>query len=402
MPNLASTHSCTGCGACDNICPYDAIELTANQEGFLMPYISYDRCMECKLCEKACPIVNGKKEFLKNGNPSKILAFWSKRYRTKSSSGGAFSEIAQYVLDINGIVFGASWHEEFKCKHTYAETVKALAELRGSKYVQSTIGDTYKQIKNELTTGRLVLFTGTPCQIAGLKSFLIKPYENLLCVDLVCHGVPSNQLFCNYVAKLKKRNPQFNSATGFGFRQLNGWGIAPSVKLPKSKENLTGINDVYMSAFSKGAIFRESCYSCQFNGLNRCGDITIADFWGIGKFGVPFRHDVSKGVSLIFVNTSKGNNVIRSLTDNGNCFVEERQLDEALRLNHNIVESSKLPDNRKEIIEAFNNPKTTLDEICNRFNLADNGFKGKVINLLSKMKLLYPIKSVYNKIIMIR
>lgn len=402
MPKLASEHLCTGCGACDNICPHNAINITANHEGFLMPSVSIERCVECKLCEKVCPIVNGKKEILKNGNPSKVLAFWSKQYRTKSSSGGAFSEIARYVIDNNGIVFGASWYDDFKCKHTCAETAQALVELRGSKYLQSSIGDTYKQIKKELATGRMVLFTGTPCQVAGLKSFLIKPYENLLCVDLVCHGVPSNQLFCNYIAKLKKRKPQFKTAIGFGFRQLNGWGYAPSIKLPKSKENLTGINDVYMSAFSKGAIFRESCYSCQFNGIKRCGDITMADFWGIGKFGVPFRHDVSKGVSLILVNTTKGDKVIRFLTSNGNCFVEERQLDEALKINHNIVASSKLPKNRKEIIEAFNSPSTTLDEISNRFNLADNGFRGKVVDLLSKLRLLYPIKSIYNKILMFR
>ncbi len=201
MPTLATIDSCTGCGACYNICPHSAIAMKPDSKGFIVPFVESYKCVECKLCEKACPIVNGKKEELKNNNPIRVLALWSKTDRTKSSSGGAFSEIAKHVLTQKGLVYGASWTDNFHCHHIGIDSVNELEALRGSKYLQSSIGDSYKIIRHELRSGRIVLFTGTPCQVVGLKSYLMKPYDNLICVDLVCHGVPSNYLFCNYIDK---------------------------------------------------------------------------------------------------------------------------------------------------------------------------------------------------------
>ena len=217
MPTLAIQKDCTGCSACYNICPKNAINITPNKEGFIMPEVDYTKCVECKLCEKACPIVNNIN--LKYPEVDEAYAFWDNETRTKSSSGGAFSAIARWILNKGGVVFGAVWSEDgFHCKHIACTNAEDLKYLRGSKYLQSDIKRTFCEAREALQNGRYVLFTGTPCQIAGLRSFLLKPYERLVTVDIVCHGVPSNELFCNYINKLKTEYPKYNTATGFVFR----------------------------------------------------------------------------------------------------------------------------------------------------------------------------------------
>ena len=394
MPILAAKEECTGCSACANICPHEAICVSPDASGFLMPKVNENKCVECKLCEKACPIVNGVN--LKYPGVTDVYAFWDNKTRTESSSGGAFSAIARWVLDRGGIVFGAAWHKGFKCSHVSCEGCNELSVLRGSKYLQSDIEHTFIEARQALRNGRYVLFTGTPCQIAGLRSFLIKPYEKLVTVDIVCHGVPSNTLFINYINKLKSGYSKYASATGFEFRNLHGWGIAPSVK----KENyrlgaLVGVSNLYMSAFEKAAIFRESCYDCHFNGLARVGDITIADFWGIGALGKPFRHDVSKGVSLILINSDMGRSIIDNLRD---CFIEKRDISEATKLNHNLIGSSKRPPYRNELIESFNNPELSLEDINSQYSLVNTGWKSWLRDTLIKTGLFWTIKSAINKI----
>lgn len=394
MPVLATPLTCTGCAACGNICPHNAITMSPDNDGFIMPKINPDICVECKLCEKACPIVNGKD--LKNPEVKEAYAFWDNGTRTESSSGGAFSAIARWVLDRGGVVFGAAWHNGFKCAHKSCESWDELPALRGSKYLQSDIEHTFVEARQALRNGRYVLFTGTPCQIAGLRSFLIKPYEKLVTVDIVCHGVPSNALFINYIAKLKSGYGKYASATGFEFRNRRGWGYAPSATGENCRlGTLVGVSNLYMSAFEKAAIFREACYDCHFNGLARVGDITIADFWGIGASGKPFRHDVTKGVSLILINSASGKDIVDNLKD---CFIEKRDLNEATKLNHNLVGSSKRPSYRDELIESFNNPNLSLEDINNQHRLVGTGLKNRLRDTLVKTGLFWPIKSAINKI----
>ena len=394
MPTLAKASACTGCSACANICPHGAISIGPDKSGFLMPSVDESKCVECKLCEKACPIVNDIE--LKHPEVKEVYAFWDNRTRTESSSGGAFSAIARRVLEQGGVVFGAAWQEGFNCRHISCNDVEGLSALRGSKYLQSEIGKTFAEAKKALIEGKYVLFTGTPCQIAGLRSFLRKPYEKLLTVDIVCHGTPSNELFKNYIDKLKREYPKYAQADGFEFRNLRGWGYAPSLKIRnKFSKELTGVPNLYMAAFKKSATARESCYDCQFNGLSRVGDITIADFWGVGAFGTPFKHDVSKGVSLVLLNSEKGREVFSELKD---CFVEKRDVKEAVRLNHNLVGSSRRPADREEVIEAFNNPHLSLNEIDSRFHLTEHGLKRKIMDMLISTGLFWKVKSIVNKI----
>lgn len=394
MPVLATKETCTGCSACANICPHDAICVSPDPSGFLMPEVNEKKCVECKLCEKACPIVNGVN--LKHPEVTDVYAFWDNKTRTESSSGGAFSAIAGWVLDRGGVVFGAVWRNGFKCAHISCESWDKLPALRGSKYLQSDIEQTFVEARQALRNGRYVLFTGTPCQIAGLRSFLIKPYEKLVTVDIVCHGVPSNALFINYIDKLKSGYSKYASATGFEFRNRRGWGIAPYATGENCRlGTLVGVPNLYMSAFEKAAIFRESCYDCHFNGLARVGDITIADFWGIGASGKPFRHDVTKGVSLILINSDSGKAIVENLTD---CFIEKRDLNEATKLNHNLVGSSKRPSYRNELIESFNNPELSLEKINNQYSLVSTGLKNRLRDTLIKTGLFWPIKSAINKI----
>ena len=394
MPVLATKETCTGCSACANICPHDAICVSPDPSGFLMPEVNEKKCVECKLCEKACPIVNGVN--LKHPEVTDVYAFWDNKTRTESSSGGAFSAIAGWVLDRGGVVFGAVWRNGFKCAHISCESWDKLPALRGSKYLQSDIEQTFVEARQALRNGRYVLFTGTPCQIAGLRSFLIKPYEKLVTVDIVCHGVPSNALFINYIDKLKSGYSKYASATGFEFRNSRGWGYAQSATGENCRlGTLVGVPNLYMSAFEKAAIFRESCYDCHFNGLARVGDITIADFWGIGASGKPFRHDVTKGVSLILINSDSGKAIVENLTD---CFIEKRDLNEATKLNHNLVGSSKRPSYRNELIESFNNPELSLEKINNQYSLVSTGLKNRLRDTLIKTGLFWPIKSAINKI----
>ena len=394
MPELATPRTCTGCAACDNICPHNAITVKPDEEGFLMPEIDPGKCVECKLCEKACPIVNGKD--LKHGQKDYVYAFWDNVTRTQSSSGGAFSAVARQIIDRGGVVYGASWHDNFRLSHVRCTDLQSVAALRGSKYLQSAIEYTLRQVRTDLREGRPVLFTGTPCQIAGLRSFLLKPYDNLVTIDIVCHGVPSNVMFCNYISKLKESDRKYHDITGFQFRKLSRWGFEPAAITKDNKRILvTGVDNLYMEAFNNASTFRHCCYQCRFNGTQRVGDITIADFWGLGRQHTPFRHNISEGVSLVMTNTDSGEKLIRDAKD---CFIEKRQLEEATKYNHNLVGSSRLPQNRDGVIDGFNCPCSSLKEINDTFHITPSGAAYVIKNIMIKSGLFWTAKSIIDKL----
>lgn len=203
MPQLAKQDRCTGCMACMNICPKGAITFVDDKEGFLQPKIDQSKCIDCNLCEKTCPEMAT--QFHWNEEPPAVYAGWNKLDRRISSSGGAFSSIARFVIERGWAVYGATLDDKLNCRHIEVDTVEGLGRIRGSKYIQSSIGLTFKAVKKNLQADRYVLFSGTPCQVSGLLSYLKKDYPKLITMDLVCHGVPSNTLFKKYVEKLENR-----------------------------------------------------------------------------------------------------------------------------------------------------------------------------------------------------
>ena len=389
MPTLASHETCTGCAACLNACTHSAITMTADAECFLIPNVDNKKCVECKLCENVCPVIS---PLLDKGfmNP-RAYAVWSELDRRVSSSGGAFSAFARYILSQGGVVFGAAFDKNLHCKHIEIQDIDGLASLRGSKYVQSEIGDTFAKVRNHLRADRKVLFCGTPCQVAGLKNFLRKPYPNLLTLDLICHGVPSDAIFQGYLKKISSRFAA--DVKGYEFRDRDGWGKAPSVSVCGKFRRIYGVDALYMEAFNASAIFRKCCYQCTYSSIPRVGDCTLGDFWGIGRYGKPFKHDTMKGVSLVLANTEQGKAAIHQLAD---CYIEERTLEEALIENHNLKKASLPNQNRESIIKDFLDPLKTLDAIDAKYKLVDHSIKATAKNIASRLGLFSLVKRIYN------
>lgn len=391
MPQLADSMKCTGCAACANSCNHQAITMQPDAEGFLMPVVDGEKCVECKLCEKSCPVITVNE--CTNTVSPKTFAMWSNPDRTVSSSGGAFSAFARVILAKGGVVFGAAFDKELNCRHTEAHTLEELAPLRGSKYVQSDNGTIYNAVKKYLKEDRWVLYTGTPCQIVGLYAFLRKSYDKLVTLDLACHGVPSNKIFQAYLKKLKIYRPGLAGLEGYEFRRRNGWGKAPSITVRSKLTPIYDTDALYMCAFDRAAIFRNCCYDCKYARMPRVGDCSIADFWGLGRYGKPFKHNVLKGVSLILVNNEKGEAIVSEMKD---VFIEERTLEEALIENHNLKSPSKKDSCRDEIIKAFLDKDKTLVDIDRQFHLVDHSLKGIVKKYASKYHLFDVVKRMYN------
>lgn len=391
MIQLAKHKDCTGCAACMNACVHNAISMEYTESGFTYPSINPTNCIECGLCELSCPIIHPIQN--EHTKTPETYAMWNYRDRISSSSGGAFSAYARKIIADGGIIYGATFDNSLNLRHIGITSPEDLEILKGSKYLQSNIGETFKDIKKALRENIPVLFCGTPCQVAGLRSYLKKDYDILLTIDIVCHGVPSQKIFNSYLNKIKKQL-NIKHITDFKFRRLNGWGFMTQIKTGNKYINLYGEKDLYMEAFNKGYIFRESCYSCPYAKIPRQGDCTIADFWGIGRHGHVFKYDVTKGVSLILVNSPKGEKATQQIQ---NSFLEKRSFEEAIIENKNIHSPSQYYPQRDEVIKCFLDEKTSLSFINNKFKLTDNSLKGIIKIYASKLGIFNSIKHIYNK-----
>lgn len=314
--------SCCGCGACINICPSTAITMIEDECGFLYPRIDENKCVRCQRCKNVCAFQN----IVEKNVPLETYAAISqnREQANQSASGGIFAALATQFIRAGGIVFGAAFSENYGVVHRAVEDIEHLYFIQGSKYVQSRIGNTYQQAKEYLEEGKKVLFSGTPCQIAGLKGFLGKEYENLLTVDIICHGVPSEKIFLSYLRSLEKKHE--GKIEFFTFRDKKiGWGINGRVVFDigngKTKSiKLWQSGSSYLYYFIKGWLYRENCYRCKYAGKNRPGDITLGDYWGIEKQHPEYLEgvsgwDESNGISVIIANTDTGLNVIRYLSE---------------------------------------------------------------------------------------
>lgn len=398
MCRLANSKVCTGCMACMNACAKSAISFVQDKEGFLQPSVDENKCIDCHLCEKSCPEIQ--KTYHQNSGEPDVYAGWHTKDRCVSSSGGAFSSVARYVMERGGAVCGAVLNENLECKHEVGEDLKDIERMRGSKYIQSAVGLSYSAVKKLLLADRYVLFTGTPCQVSGLLSFLGKDYPKLVTMDLICHGVPSNALFLTYIEKLNNRLgfAENNIITNYEFRRRDGWGFSPSISTSGNscKIKIKGINGLYMSAFDKAAIFRESCYQCHYATTSRVGDFSVGDFWGLGHQGIPFKYDMTKGVSLMIVNTEKGSRIMETL--DGSNFYIKRSLKEACARNHNLTKVSNRPLNREKVIRMFMNKGVNLDTIESECHLIDRSLKAKLTALSETIGIYDILKKIHNLI----
>lgn len=342
-------NKCTGCEACANICPKDCIRMVENTEGFWFPQIDTQKCVQCGLCEKACPILNPI-PIHKTAEDVKVYALIHKddEVRSHSSSGGAFSAIAEHVLEHGGVVFGAAFDENFDVRHICVEDIKDLHRLRGSKYVQSRIGDAYKQAKTFLKEGRLVFFTGTACQTSGLIGYLGRDYENLITQDLICHGVPSPLAWRKYL--LLRKQLEKSRVDHIFFRDKtygwHDWHI--SVKFRNGAEySQNQREDMMICAFLRGKCSRESCYDCQFKQKYRLADFTLADYWGIEKIAPELDDD--KGISSCYANSAKAERILNEISDK--VFLKQMELEQAVAHNMAMVESERMQPNRAHFLK---------------------------------------------------
>ena len=296
---------CTGCSACAHVCPKGCISMIANEHGFLYPQINNDICVKCGACKKNCPVLNK----TATEKTEEIISYAAKTtdetIRKYSSSGGIFSAIAKKVLENNGVVYGAAFDDKFVVKHISVSSLDDLDLLRRSKYVQSDLNNSFVSVKNNLTDGKTVLFTGTPCQIEGLLAYLKKPYDNLITMDFVCHGVPSPKVWEYYKTILQKQYKSAINDVNFRDKTLGWKNYSLRIEFENSNVYCNSFrNDPYMNAFLANMDLRESCYTCKFKSVNHKSDITVADYWGIDRI-MPETDD-DKGISLVIINTAKG------------------------------------------------------------------------------------------------
>ena len=382
MIDIKKKSECCGCYACTNICPKQCIEMKIDNEGFWYPEVDKDRCIDCSLCEKVCPeLATPKKEEFKT------IAYACKNrnenVRLSSSSGGVFTSLCEYVINNGGVVFGVAFNEKFEVEHMEATTIEECEKFRGSKYVQSKIGETYKSAKKYLNEGRIVLFTGTQCQIKGLNLFLRKKYNNLIAVDIVCHGVPSPRVFNLYKENLKKEyNSEINSIS---FRdKSNGWKnyrYRISFKDGQVDQKLHH-NNIYSKGFLKDLYLRPSCYSCEAKNFKSNSDITLADYWGVQNKHAEFDDD--KGISLILVNSEKGQEIFTKISSD--IEVIDTDLDYAISYNPSLVKHVEYNKDRDKFFEELNNDN--LEQLIYKYTKITlvQKVKNKVKGLLSKIK----------------
>lgn len=381
---------CCGCTACQQICGVKAITMEKDEDGFFFPVKNIDICVECGLCERVCPMANPQY----NNNTLKVYAAYltDSTERCRSTSGGGFYAIAKYVLNRNGIVYGAVLTKSMQVIHKSASTLNELEPLRGSKYVQSNLLDTFSEIRELLRQGRWVYFTGTPCQVAGLKSFLIKEYDNLVTSDLICHGVPSQQLFDDHIEYIKKKyktkrvyNYKFRIyETGEGgeiFNYINKKGkhklhLAPSYELSP-----------FLYSFIMAYTYRLSCYSCPFARLPRQGDITLGDFWGVNDYYQNV--DASQGCSLILLNTIKGIKLWQDVNPEM-FYIESNEISAAAK-NKNLVKHTEYVPIRDNIYKLIHS--VGYEQVAAKLFKSPNRFK---------IRVRYAIKIVFTRLHVIK
>jgi len=392
MNEICKKEICTGCQACRLVCPVSAISMQPDAKGFLHPEIDQNLCINCEKCQKVCPSLKEVQPI--NENTQRVYAAWSKdsHRRDFSTSGGVFAELATYVLEQKGVVFGVIW-KKYGAKHISIENASSLYKIQGSKYTQSDVGDSYKEAKNFLSQKRMVLFSGTPCQIAALKSYLSKEYTNLFTVDIVCHGVPSKTILLNRIHDIEIEKQDTIENVRFRDKKKSQFNTYMKYDFKKSKDSLkvSVYKDPYYRGFVMNYFLRESCYSCSYANTDRVGDITLADFWCYSPKKIKYL-SYRKGTSLVISNNHKGETLFSRIKKR--LVVDESTLSAAKYGNRNLSSPQIKPALFSEFWKEYTkNP--SLDFLSRKFFPT---LKYKPLPILYKIKfvltLLLPKKLI--------
>lgn len=381
MIEIIDKSECCGCHACYSVCPKNAIKMIEDENGFKIPKINKKLCINCGKCDKVCPIKNT----INVENKPVAYAAYNKDEDTRlnSSSGGIFSLLAEYILNLNGVVFGAKFNENFEVVHDYITKKEDIPKLRGSKYVQSVIGNSYKDAKFFLEEGKYVLFTGTPCQIEGLLKYLNKEYDKLYTQDIICHGVPSPKVWNKYLKYRQNIDNAKIENVEFRNKKYSGWeNYEVCFKYENKIYHIDHNKDSYMKAFLRDASLRDSCYACKFKSVNRASDVLLADFWGINNLMPDFND--KKGLNLLIVNTTKGENLIKNIDH----LIEKRKVDvnQAIKYNKSCVESCKIPKMRETFFENIN--ENNFEKVTEKFTVkSSKSFVKRVLRKVKKIML---------------
>ncbi|WP_295913174.1 Coenzyme F420 hydrogenase/dehydrogenase, beta subunit C-terminal domain [uncultured Alistipes sp.] len=366
MISIDKKQNCCGCEACIQRCPKSCIQMQQDTEGFLYPVVDTESCIDCGICEKICPILN-------QSNEKKPLTVYAAKckdesLRLESSSGGIFTLLANEIIRENGVVFGAKFNSKWEVIHDYATTAEELAQFRGSKYVQSKIGQSYQQVLHFLKGGGNVLFSGTPCQIAGLKLFLQKDYENLITVDFICHGVPSPEVWRLYLNDILHKRQSIPENIRFRDKR-SGWKkYSLSISFKKMNtctKKLTFAQSVYENLYLRGFLanlyLRPSCHHCPSKSFKSNSDITIADFWGIESLLPNWNDD--RGVSLVMLNSPLGERIFGNI----NTTHQECEYREIIPLNPAIVHSAPAHIYRTDFFHDLNTHKYSISSLVLKY-----------------------------------
>ena len=364
MIEINDEYQCCGCTACANICPKNCITMAPDEEGFLYPEVDRDLCINCGLCEKVCPVINAPKN-MHGEVESYVVRAKDDEVLSGSTSGGFFTPVAEYVLSENGVVCAATFDKDWNVVHEFITSREAdISKYRGSKYVQSNLGSCFSRIKEYLVSNRLVLFVGTPCQAAGLKNYLQKEYENLITIDLVCHGASSPKLWSKYVAF---QSNQFHSTIrNISFRNKTYGYHSGTMKIEFDNGEVyygSARVDYMLKSFFSEISSRPICYKCPFKGIKRCSDFTIYDCWHFSDLAKGEKDD-DKGYTNVIVQSKKGADILKALV--GELELYQVDTEEAIKLDGVMVTKSAVPHpRRKEYYKDLD--KETLSQHIQKF-----------------------------------
>ena len=372
MEQICNINNCTGCGVCFNICPKKCISMVEDEFGFLYPNIDIESCVDCGLCKKFCPANTD----VQYSEPENVYAAINKNdidYAT-TTSGGIATLFSRNIIEKNGVVYGAGFVDGFKVKHLRSETQADIEKIKGSKYVQSTTADMLDALKKDLEYGRDVLFVGTPCQVAGVKSYVEKDYPNLVLCDLVCHGVPSSKMLKEHLNCIGDAD----KVEKISFRDKQGFYLTVFDKdcVIYRKRNF---KDVFYLGFLKSLFYRDCCYLCKYARSERVSDITLGDFWGFDNEKGEFPYPTVNGLSLVMINTEKGRRFFESCKEH--MIFVERTVQEAVAGNKQLRFPSIMHKNRNKFLR----------------NYLLKGFKKATNSALWKERIIYGILDMIGK-----